>query len=311
MRKLLVALAALVFGLVAVPGAPAHAVDNGPTPSDVAPVSRVTGHQGSTGSPRAGTVDAANTFAQRQFPASSTPYNYFEAQFQITQDSPASGFFTINEFYVDGGSQYGGYIGLQTNLFMPGQGYVGKGAIFSLWKAGNGSTATCTLACTVVSGSELGEPFYSIHMPYTWVTGHVYQVEVQRIIWPCQCSADWRGYLHDLTTGLNTTMGDLFTSTAGGGGVGGFSPLANQWLEQYDLPASFASCADVPLYKSTFWSSIWLATGLGANAVPSTTTRYIDTTAGLCANSASLDGGTWPAGWPDPKVNEVIGSFSY
>jgi hypothetical protein len=314
-KKLVAGLAAAVLLVTlssVTPTKPAGAIGAGPTSSDVAPIPRAAQYPPNTGLPRqAGTLDAANTYRQINFPTTASPYNYLEEQMQVTHESLASAgtsYFSPTQFYFDGGSNNGGYVGLQNQLYMPGNsGNVGKGVIFSIWGANNGTPAFCTVYCELVGGSEAGESFISVHVPYQWVQGHVYQFEVLRL--PQSGITYVKASLYDLTTGAPAVgLGEIYVP----GGWGGFTPKLIQWQEEY-FPNSYTTCSAIPVYKSAYWSAAWFARAPGDNVAPfPTTIRYIDPNDGAhCQNSVSVDAGIWPAGCPDPVGGEAIGSTTY
>jgi hypothetical protein len=167
----LVASAALVT-LVGV--SPAHAVD-GPTVSDRPPVALSTGQQAApTGaadnrSLSTSAVDAANTYLYRDYGvAAGSTYDKLVIGQNLYQPNDAAGYFYAESFYFVGGSDFGGYIGVQTHLTQPGIGDVGHGAIASIWGA---TGATAAAGATVVHGTEAGQDFWSLHFPWNGLQG--------------------------------------------------------------------------------------------------------------------------------------------
>lgn len=284
MRKLLVALALAATGLVAVP---AHATTPSPAgPSDV-PLNG-TEHAAVRA---AGTVDAANAYVDRTFPAGTAYYNETHVVPEVAPDSTGYFFSHQVDFVNDGPG--GAYIGLQTELFTNGVNQ-GNGFIFSVF-GGTGVYPGNLPGTTAVHGFESGQEFYSIHVAWDWQLGHSYSLQLQQ---PGGCAggalcAYVIGQIIDETDHRGGTLGSITFPPS----WQGINPAATfNWIEEY-LPSSYAACTDINPARGV-WTGAERLFRKSAPAVSVFSTPpanpHIQTGTG-CTNSAVVDLGGTPA----------------
>jgi hypothetical protein len=279
---------------------PAHAVD-GPTVSDRPPVALSTGQQAApTGaadnrSLSTSAVDAANTYLYRDYGvAAGSTYDKLVIGQNLYQPNDAAGYFYAESFYFVGGSDFGGYIGVQTHLTQPGIGDVGHGAIASIWGA---TGATAAAGATVVHGTEAGQDFWSLHFPWNWQAGHYLRFQVLRGYNSPSNVVTVRIEDQSTPTHVTYTLGTFTLPTTWGGLQG----RTVDWIEEYS-PSAYASCAAIPRT---------LAVELGDMTLWSTTTG----TAYLTKSTPAIQAGTGCTnsgvsklgyGWPVNSWQEYI-----
>jgi hypothetical protein len=212
-------------------------------------------------------------------------YTSLLAYMQIEQTDLTRGIFYANQFnFVDGD---GGYIGLQTRLTGVG-GAISPGAIFSIF---NATGAKAGAGGIVVTDIEVGKTFYSIHLPYKWVLGHIYKFNVIVV------GTERQATLLDTTTGATIIIGSISVPPT----WQGLDSEVMQWTEVYS-PISFLQCSDIPLSKVLFMGNISVM-----GIVPTSSESSIFTADTVCNNSAVQDLGGVNA---DITYREIVGATS-
>jgi hypothetical protein len=214
----------------------------------------------------------------------------------LTANAP-TGYFYGTQFYIKGlAAGAGGYLGLQTDLFNPSVGYVGKGVIGSFFGA-TGATANTADGSFVVHSTESGSDFWSVRRPYNWVPNHNYLLSVS------VNHVGSAGYLHRLTiwvvdqaTGVQTQVGIIYLPSTSAG----MEPTTISWSELYK-PQTFPTCNDIPISRVTYalaWMQLYNYTNQNATGASTS----MSTTA-TCTNSGITDlgGGSY---------REIVGATS-
>jgi hypothetical protein len=155
----------------------------------------------------------------------------------VGQATPA--YFYSHQFGFNnlGSGADGGYIGIQTDSS-------GKHAIFSVWSA-------IASRCGPVPGTQCG-PFSGegsgqrTFIPnYRWVAGHDYRTRVW-ILSSDPTGTWWEGNITDVTTGVETVVGDIEVPP----GWGWLSNYSGDFVEWYGPQP--ASCSRYPLANVRF-----------------------------------------------------------
>lgn len=288
-RLLTVLVAAALATLVGV--TPAHATD-GPTVSDRPPISRSTGQQAApTGaadnrSLSPSSVDAANTYLYRDWNVKAGSFYKSLAVTQVMQGpNDAAGYFYAESYYFVGGSDFGGYVGVQTHLFQPG-GDVGHGAIASIWGA---TGASPVAGATAVHGTEAGQDFWSLHLPWNWGAGHYLRYYVM---------SGYNGTPSNVVTFFVEDISSVYHDKHFLGTItvpptwGGLTGRTIDWIEEY-APSAYASCAAIPdTYDIVKGGDAVLWSGTTGSAYITTSTGAIQSGTG-CSNSV-----VYPVGSP-------------
>jgi hypothetical protein len=247
-----------------------------------------------TQSPALATVDAANAYVTRTFPAT-YPWQALSFQVKVEQTNDATGYFYATQFGLTNGNL--GYGGLQTQLYENGINQ-GRGAIFSIF----GATGCAAVAGGCFSFTE-GGGGWSIKWPYPWSVGASYQMSF---------------FAHN-TNGVFTGQIDATLTLVGYGSQfmgtinvpttwGGFGQTAVQWTEQY-VPASYNACTDIAVSKAVFNGAVTVTPSYPpASFYPIATSTSIQSGTG-CSNSAIIDlgGGVGPN---DHAYREIVGATS-
>lgn len=295
----LLATIGLAVSFLVTTGGPASATTATPSISDRPPAPRF-GATRST-SPLAPTsVDAANAYTYRFYPSGPTWVGN-TAMVNVADEGVNTGRFFMHGFWIVNGDSFGGYAGIQTHLTTCNPGCVdyGHGFIFSVWGATGGTPAA---GGTLVSGTENGRAFYSIHFPFAWVAGHNYDITVGR---SGTGLTDVTATITDKTVPAAYPLGTLTVPS----GWGGFLNQVNDLTEEYS-PNSYASCTDISPSRAT-----WLGTATHMTpsyphyfVYPTSSSTSIQTGTG-CSNSAVIDTGTGCSGNCD-AYKEVVGATS-
>jgi hypothetical protein len=129
------------------------------------------------------------------------------------------------------------YFGLQTQVFKPGCGSMGRGVIFSRWKTQDLSNVRSVEGGWHESGSYEGD-FVGIRKLYDWATHH-YELRIAYI--ESDVVGDWYGlWIRDLGEGSEDFVGSMrfpkTTPNMNGIGDGGVSWLELYWKEIEGTP---------------------------------------------------------------------------
>lgn len=240
------------------------------------------------------TLHAANAYVERDWQPvpycgtsfcqpGQTPNPYIRSSASFRVDAVPNGgtarFFANQWGAFQNGDPNGGYGGLQTDVITNGVDQ-GRGAIASIWGA---LGATPGPGVTAVSGTESGDTFWSLHLPYQWLVGDQYTVTA---------STDLNGHItanlvHNNAPYDSHLLGTFTVPST----WKGFGLSQAQWTEDYLAPP-YATCSVIPVSRMHVFATATMTAGypnFGYHEfrdIP-----YIQSGTG-CTNSASIARGS-------------------
>lgn len=145
------------------------------------------------------------------------------------------------------------YLGIQTNLLMPGVGFVGKGFLFSRWDSLDPADARVAPGGFTEIGTHEGE-FIGVRLPYDWTAGE-YILRLERK--EASGDGDWFDLsVTSVATGVQTFAGGLRFPRKAPGVPGSLDPAVTTFTEVYSGVSDYS---EVPA-----WGLRIRATGDGA-----------------------------------------------
>jgi hypothetical protein len=195
----------------------------------------------------------------------SSGFNNFDVFLTIDVDPGAqSAYYWAYQFGFKDGD--GGYMGLQTNGCMQGE-WIGKMAIFSIWKALEAEPGPGA-SCEEFAGEGEG---WSCRIPYEWIEGHKYSLLIDLNGVDEQENEWWGAWIIDTSTSQETFIGRIKVPSSWQ--WLGYS--SGVWVEYY---GQVNGCNSIPYALARFEQPI----ADNGSFVPQNLTPIIGTT---CTNS--------------------------
>lgn len=135
------------------------------------------------------------------------------------------------------GAQF--YLGLQTNLARPGQGFVGKGLLFSTWGTFDAADTRTAPGGYLELGTHEGR-FAGVRLPYPWTVGE-YRLRLTRSA-DGDASGDWfEFFITDVKTSNETFLGALRFRRSEATTPATISPNHISFLEVYSAATDYGA----------------------------------------------------------------------